>query len=204
MAYLAQSATNTQGMDYNALLYCKTNLGGYFFDGFLSIDHEIETEITEHPVETGAAVVDHSYIKPKKLTMEIVVSDAHQSFIPGQFTGKTPRHVGAWNLLKQLQADRIPLSVYTKLGSYDNMLIKKISTTDDKDSYNALFATVELQEIPVVRVRTVRISSAPQVTETTKLDEKQPTKTDQTDVSYLYSNRTPANTKYESTIDRYR
>lgn len=172
MAYLAKSATNTSGMSYDALLYCKTNIGGYFFDGFLTVSHSIETEITEHPVETGAAIVDHAYVKPATLEMEIMMSDAHQSFVPNQFVGKYPRHVEAWNLLKQLQADRIPLSVFTKLGQYDNMLIKKISAEDDSDTFNSLKATVTLQEIPMARVKTVKISSEPQITRSTNLSER--------------------------------
>lgn len=175
MSYLAQSATNIKGMSYDSLLFCKTNLGGYFFDGFLEVGHNIETEITEHPVETGAAITDHAYIKPKELTMKVCVSDVHQSLVAGQFTGKYPRHVGAWNLLKQLQQDRIPLSVFTKLGSYDNMLIKSLESSDTSETYTMLVAIVKLREIPVARVKTVKISSSPNTTDTNNLPENNAT-----------------------------
>lgn len=174
MAYISQSATNTQGMNYEALVYCKTNIGGYFFDGFISIDHTISTQITEHPVETGASIVDHAYVKPAELAMTIIVSDVHGSIVPGQFSGSSARHINAWNLLKQIQADRIPVSVLTKLGLYDNMLIERLSTTDNFESYNSLKADVVLREIPVARVRTLKISASPQVTNSSNLPEVNP------------------------------
>lgn len=186
MAYRAISATNTNGMTYNALLYCKTNIGGYFFDGFIKIDHSIEAQITEHPVETGASIVDHAYIKPAELSMNIMVSDVHASFIEGQFSGSLARHVNAWNLLKQIQADRIPVSVLTKLGLYDNMLIQRITATDTYETYNALNADVTLREIPIARVRTLKISSTPQTTNKTSLPEVNPQSTNVSALYYLF------------------
>ena len=163
--YLAKSATNTDGLSKEALLYCKTNIGGYFFDGFLSVKHEKKTVITSNPVESGASIVDHAYVEPAVLTMSIIVSDAHTSIIPEQFQGSSKfRHVNAWNILKQLQQDRIPCSVLTKLDLYNNMLIESISAEDTDETYNALRADVVLKEIPIARVRTVKISAADQTT----------------------------------------
>ena len=48
--YLSRSATNTEGMTYEALLYCKTNIGGYFFDGFIDDTINSELEVTSNPV----------------------------------------------------------------------------------------------------------------------------------------------------------
>ena len=83
--YLARSATNTDGMTVEAMLYCKTNIAGYFFDGFMDIDVASELEVTENPVETGTAIADHSYVKPTEVTMQVIMSDVHQSLVPGQF-----------------------------------------------------------------------------------------------------------------------
>lgn len=176
--YLAKFATNTEGMSYNALLYCKTNIGGYFFDGFLKVNHSVELEITSNPVETGASVVDHAYVKPATLSMEVMMSDVHESLVPGQFLNRWSRSVSAWELLRKLQSDRIPLSVLTRLWQYDNMLIKKISAEDDASTYSALKATVELQEIPVARVKKVKISAAPQSTVSTEMGKLEAFNTD--------------------------
>ena len=167
--YISTSGTPTAGLTYDALLYCKTNIGGYFFDGFMQVEHNIELQTTSNPVETGASVVDHAYVKPAELVMKVMMSDVHQSLVPGQFTGASFRSVNAWQVLRKLQSDRIPMSVFTRLGLYTNMLITKLATTDTSETFRALSAEVTLREIPVARIKTVKISSADQTTINTEM-----------------------------------
>ena len=167
--YISTSGTPTAGLTYDALLYCKTNVGGYFFDGFMQVEHNIELQTTSNPVETGASVVDHAYVKPAELVMKVMMSDVHQSLVPGQFTGASFRSVNAWQVLRKLQSDRIPMSVFTRLGLYTNMLITKLATTDTAETFRALSAEVTLREIPVARIKTVKISSADQTTINTEM-----------------------------------
>ena len=162
--YLARSGSDTSNLSYDALLLCKTNIAGYFFDGFLKVSHQRNLTITKNPVETGSDVVDHSYLEPAQVTMEILVSDVHESLVPGQFNQLTFRHTSAWAVLKTIQESRIPVDIFTKLGYYKNMLIQSISAEDDKTTFRALRATVQLVEIPVARVKTVKISKASQTT----------------------------------------
>lgn len=171
--YLAKSGSDTTGLSYDAMLYCKTNIAGYFFDGFMSVSHERKLTITQNPVETGADVVDHAYVNPATVKMQIMMSDVHQSIIPGQFSDLTFRHTSAWAVLKQIQESRIPVDIFTKLGYYKNMLIESISADDTKETFRALSATVTLVEIPVARVKTVKISKASQTTIDTKMAEVQ-------------------------------
>lgn len=167
--YIATSGTPTAGLTYDALLYCKTNIGGYFFDGFIQVDHSIELQTTSNPVETGASVVDHAYVKPAELTMKVMMSDVHQSLVPEQFAGANFRSVNAWQVLRKLQSDRIPMSVLTRLGLYTNMLITRLTASDTAETFRALSAEVTLREIPVARIKTVKISSADQTTINTEM-----------------------------------
>ena len=167
--YIATSGTPTAGLTYDALLYCKTNIGGYFFDGFMQVEHNIELQTTSNPVETGASVVDHAYVKPAELVMKVMMSDVHQSLVPEQFTGASFRSVNAWQVLRKLQSDRIPMSVFTRLGLYTNMLITKLTASDTAETFRALSAEVTLREIPVARVKIVKISSADQTTINTEM-----------------------------------
>ena len=169
--YLARSGSDTTGLSYNAMLMCKTNIAGYFFDGFMQVEHTRDLTITSNPVETGASVVDHAYLNPAQVVMTIMMSDVHESIIPGQFSELTFRHTSAWAVLKQIQESRIPVDIFTKLGYYKNMLIKSISATDTKETFRALQARVTLVEIPVARVKTVKISKARQTTIDTKMAE---------------------------------
>lgn len=167
--YISPNGSPTAGLTYDAMLYCKTNIGGYFFDGFMQVDHSIELQTTENPVETGASIVDHAYVKPAEVVMRVMMSDVHQSLVPGQFTGTRFRSTNAWQVLRKLQSDRIPMSIFTRLGLYTNMLITKLSASDTAETFRALSAEVTLKEIPVARVKTVKISSADQTTVKTEM-----------------------------------
>ena len=167
--YLSPNGSPTAGLTYDAMLYCTTNIGGYFFDGFMQVDHNIELQTTENPVETGASIVDHAYVKPAEVVMRVMMSDVHQSLVPGQFTGTRFRSTNAWQVLRKLQSDRIPMSIFTRLGLYTNMLITKLSASDTAETFRALSAEVTLKEIPVARVKTVKISSADQTTVNTEM-----------------------------------
>lgn len=167
--YLARSATNTDGMSYEAMLYCKTNIAGYFFDGFISTKISHSLEITENPVETGAAIVDHAYVKPSEVTMQIKMSDVHKSLISGQFEGGWSRSIKAYDVLRKIQTDRIPVSVLSPVALFDNMLVKSIEVDCDSNTYTGLSASVTLVEIPIARVKTVAISAASQTTLETEM-----------------------------------
>lgn len=162
MGYQAQPFKEITNNDKNALLYCKTNIGGFFFDGFLKVSHDRRLTTTKNPVETGASIVDHAYMEPSVITMDIIMSDTHESLISEQFVGGYARHVQAWQILKELQENRIPMFVFTKLDSYENMVITSMQADDTADTYSSLRATVELTEIPVARVKEVQITSAEQ------------------------------------------
>lgn len=185
--YLARSATSTDGMTVEAMLYCKTNIAGYFFDGFMDIDVASELEVTENPVETGTAIADHSYVKPTEVTMQVIMSDVHQSLVPGQFTGGWSRSVTAYKILKEIQTKRIPIAVLCRLGLFENMVIRRLQANDTADTYQALSATVTLVELPIARIKTVEISLASQTTINTEMGKLQAVDTtDKEDESILY------------------
>lgn len=167
--YKSQSSTNTNGLSYEALLTCKTNIGGLFFDGFMKVSHESTLTVTEHPVESGVSIVDNSYVNPRTIEMQIMMSDALSSYVEGQFVEKYTRSVSAWDALVKIQEQRIPVSVHTRLATYKNMIIVSLRAEDTSETYNGLNATVSLREIPVARLRTVKISEVPQTTDITSM-----------------------------------
>lgn len=159
-----------------ALVYLKTNIGGWFFDAILRSTHTSRLEITQHPVQVGAALTDHAFLQPKELSMEIGMSDTATSLVPGQFTGGWSRSVQAFKVLQELQALRVPLQVHSRLGLYQNMLIEEISAPDDYTTLLGLRCTVLLREIMVGQVRTVKISEKPAVTDSANRGKLEPKK----------------------------
>lgn len=164
-------------MTAEQLIMVKTNVGGFFFDAFLRLDHTTKLKITEHPVQTGASITDHAYMEPAQLTIEVGMTDVAKSLLPGQFSGGWSRSVTAYQALKELQAQRIPIQVLTRLGLYKNMLIETITAPDDVKTLYGLRATITLREIIVAEVRTVKISARPQITNSTNRGTQEPVDT---------------------------
>lgn len=159
--------------DLSQLVLVKSNIGGYFFDAILRTEHTSTLKITSHPVQTGANITDHSYVEPAVLTMEIGMSDAMDSLVKDQFTGRYTKSVSAYQALLDLQQSRIPVSVLTRLRQYENMLIEEINVPDDFKTLYGLRCTVTLREIFVVEVSKTTVSARPQSSGTTNRGEVQ-------------------------------
>ncbi len=141
------------------LVYIKTNIGGLFFDAVLNTSTESSLTVTSHPVQNGANISDHAYMEPVRLSMEIAMSDAMASMVPGQFYGAYSKSISAYRALVDLQAARTPVRVQTKLNSYENMLITNISVNDDVHTQSGLRATVQLQQILIANVSSEKVSA---------------------------------------------
>jgi hypothetical protein len=147
------------------LVYAKTNIGGWFFDAYLKMDHTSRLTITEHPVQTGAAIADHSFLHPRELSMDVAMSNVQESLVPGQFSGGYSRSVQAFKVLRELQQLRVPIQVHTRLGLYQNMLIEVLTAPDDVKTLDGLRCTVTFREVIVAQVTTVQISARQLVTD---------------------------------------
>ena len=166
--------TDTNSKLIQSLILVKTNIGGWFFDAFLRLDHESKLKITEHPVQSGAAVTDHAFKEPKTLAIDLAMSECGRQLIPAQFSGSWSRSVRAYQVLQDMQAARVPVDVLTRLGLYKNMLIESIAASDDYKTLYGLRATVTMKEIIVAAVTTVKISLNVQLTGSTNKGNLEP------------------------------
>lgn len=162
-------STTGASADSQQLVYLRTNIGGYFFDAILREEHSTALRITEHPVQSGSNISDHAYQLPAQIMMEIGVSDVMSSFTSGQFTGGESKSVNAYKNLLQLQKDRTPFDIVTRLNSYSNMLVEHIMAPDDHRLSTSLRALVIFKQVILASVAstTVTDSSAEQTTNST-------------------------------------
>ena len=151
-------------------IYDSNNSNYYFFDAVFREDHLSVVRMTEHPVQTGANIVDHAYLMPATLTMEIGMSDAMQSLVSGEWgvtDGIGGKSVNAYQKLLSLQQSRLPLTVHTRLNKYENMVIEQISVQDDYKTQNGLRATITFRQLLVAVVSTTSNSADSQTTGST-------------------------------------
>lgn len=164
-----------------------TNLGNFIFDAYFNIEHDTNLTITQSPVQTGASISDHAYMEPKTLTFDIGMSDVMTSIVPGQFSDGNSRSVSAYQTLRKLQEQRIPIQVVTRLCAYNNMMITTISAKDDNTTASALKATINMTELLVAAVETVKISARPQISQSTNNGDQKAQQADQSILAKIAS-----------------
>lgn len=147
------------------------NLNGMVFDAWLRLNHNTGLTITQHPVETGAAISDHSFINPRRYSFDIGMTDTVES---PNFPGFSTRSINAYNALVEMQQSRTLLTLSSKYGNYDNILIENIDTYDDFRTKNAMRATITLLQVIMADTRTARVSSNPQATDLTRRGQQSP------------------------------
>lgn len=140
------------------------NIGGIYFDAWLQANENTSLTITQHPVETGAAISDHSYLNPARYSFNVGVSDV--VYAP-TITGPQTRSIQAYQALRLLQATREPLTLVFKYGKRQNVLIESIDTPNDFTTKFAFKPTVTLRQIIMADVKYAQKSGNPQATDQT-------------------------------------
>jgi hypothetical protein len=145
----------------------------------LSIDatprqtHRLSQQIPQHPVEEGFDISDDKQTKPKRLTIDGVISDTPSdlvaaiaepiaSLIRGESLSSS-----AWQVLKGLMGeqvdgvvlqpdlDGVPFDVQTGLDLYRNMLIEDVVVNRTSETGEAIWFTANLKEIRTVSSETI-------------------------------------------------
>jgi hypothetical protein len=157
----------------------------YVFDAVLKLEHERELRRTEHPIQSSASapvlsITDHAFRLPARVTLEIGMSDAMDSY--SDWTSAATKSVSAFATLSALQDARTLVILTTRLATYKNMLIESIRPTDDVKTRWGLRATVTLGEVFLADATAVSanlitspddmqqpLSAQPQTTDSTQL-----------------------------------
>jgi hypothetical protein len=134
-----------------------------------------ETVITDHPVEQGAPISDHAFMRPAELILKCGWSNSSSVevlgvAIPGVSRGLASAVTGAlsgdfsqdyvtevYEKLRKLQSDRTPFTVSTGKRTYEHMLIQSLVQTTDEQSENALMVVARLREVIIVVTKTTTV-----------------------------------------------
>lgn len=100
-----------------------------------------ELEITQHPVQRGAAITDHAYVKPAGLALRVMFAASEDRTLEETYQA-----------LLDLQASREPFEIVTGKRIYEDMLFKSIGVTTDKITENVLAVSCTFQQVIIVDV----------------------------------------------------
>jgi hypothetical protein len=132
------------------LIQPRRGIAELFPDVVIEESHEDSLEITEHPVEQGAAVNDHAFKKPETVTIRAGVSDSNAS-------GNDKAAREFYDKLLDLQKAREPFDIVTGKRLYKNMLLESISVVTDADTEHCLVFTAECREVILVRTQVTTV-----------------------------------------------
>lgn len=143
----------------NALaLPASSKIGDIEVETTLEATHEDRLHVTEHPVEAGASIADHSFKKPAELVLRCGWSNASLKalfgIISGFFAGGTMTKAdyvsGIYSQLLKLQETREPIEISTGLRQYDNMLITSLGVQRDQRTSQIILVTATFREVIIV------------------------------------------------------
>ena len=129
-------------------------IGGIIADVTIEETHTDRSEITQHPVEQGAAITDHAYDQPQRVT--IVAGWSNSSL---QSLGNPNYVQEVYQTFLALKSARVPFDIVTGKRTYQNMLVELIVEHTDKHWENAMQLTIECREVILVNTQTVSVPS---------------------------------------------
>ncbi len=145
----------------------------YVFDAVFKLEHTTSLRTTDHPIQTGANVVDHSYQLPERLMCEIGMSDAMDAYYQDQWQEYSAKSVSAYKKLKEIQYSRMPLTIDTRLNTYRNMVIEHMHAPDDFKTVYGLRCVITLKQLITAQVKATKVSVRPHASNKTSGGVKQ-------------------------------
>lgn len=112
-------------------------------------DHSDDLIITEHPIQAGAFINDHAFKRPAELQMQMGWANAWV-FDTG---AGTVNYI--YQQILELQAARLPFTIYTGKRVYYNMLVASLRTHTDQRLEYSFLADISFREVVLVNTSVV-------------------------------------------------
>lgn len=142
-------------------------IGTLTLDLLIQEEEDLPNKVTMYPVENGSPAADHVVTEPVALTITGFVTNAPIRAHPGTVdsTARVTRQgedqlVGedinfaelALEYLRKIRLARETVTVRTKRGTWDNMLVQRVSRSKSRETGDALVFTIYLVEFRTVKL----------------------------------------------------
>lgn len=132
------------------------NIGGIECDALIHHELAMEAEIPDYPVEEGYSVQDTMILKPRTLSLTIVVTNTPITFREHASPGRVQEVA---QRLQELYSSRQLITVTSAKGSFQNMGITSLSLPYDTSTKTSLEIPITLKEVLTTTAQTVTIPS---------------------------------------------
>jgi hypothetical protein len=143
-------------------------------DASIQEGHMIQGDVTDHPVETGADVVDHYRVKPRTITIDGIITNTP---IETGFVGSTAVAsvtaiangdadpvTNAWEELQRFFDQAVVLKIETSLKVYENMVLTSLSVNRTASTGNELRFNASARAIRFVQTEEAEAIQIPKTT----------------------------------------
>ena len=147
----------------------------YVFDCIHRAAHAVRVRPSDNPVQTGSAITANVVLEPARITLEIGMSDALDSYSTGMWTGDPSKSVSAFQTMLEILNSRQLLTLSTRLATYENMLLESVEATEESRTRFGLRAILTFRELFLASVGVQTLSARPQTTNSTPQGQIAPT-----------------------------
>ncbi|MEN6629816.1 MAG: phage baseplate protein [Sulfuricella sp.] len=143
----------------------KGSIGGIEIQATLEESFTDSLQVTDHPVQVGANITDHSFIRPSEVVIRCGWSNSSMSALIGAVTslfkqGSLPKKdfvSSIYSQLLALQESRAPFDITTSRRNYSDMLITSLSATTDQETGNVLVVTATCRQVIMVSTSATKL-----------------------------------------------
>lgn len=133
-------------------------IDGYEIDAAISEVHSLRAEVSSHPLESGADVVEHRRKMPRSITVEGVVSDTpigplakrRQEFAVINGKSSALPSDEAYARLKDLHDTGRAVTIESSLDTFDDMVLTDLNVPRDRNTGEAFRFSATFVEIRFV------------------------------------------------------
>jgi hypothetical protein len=97
-----------------------------------------QAKLMEHPIETGATIVDHRIILPVEIELSLVLES---------YFGVSVEYQQVYNAIREAYLNSVLLTVQTRSGVYTNQLIQSLPHEEDPTQYDVLTLALSLKQV---------------------------------------------------------
>lgn len=95
-----------------------------------------DSKVMEHPLETGASIVDHKIILPIEIELSVVI--------------QSEKYKDVYDQIKKRFLDSELFSIQTKTGVYNSMVIQSMPHDESPEMFDTVGVAIRFKEVKLV------------------------------------------------------
>lgn len=104
-----------------------------------------DSKLMEHPLETGATIIDHTIILPYEIELSLIL--------------KNGEYRDVYERIRQTFLNREIVLVQTKTALYDNMIIQSLPHEEEPELFDTIALALKLRHVQIVQAQFAKLPS---------------------------------------------